>query len=143
MNADHTFLVAEDNENDVILLDNAFAKAGVTVPLNIARDGKEAIDFLKNCYATGVFPTLALLDIHMPKYDGFEVLQWIRKQPGLRRMIVVMFTSSSLSTDVNRAYDLGANSFLTKPMTPSELANVVTAVHKYWVEFNQNPNCLE
>jgi CheY-like chemotaxis protein len=142
MSADPTLLVAEDNENDVVLLRHAFLKAGIATPMTIARDGKEAIDCLKNCQITGEFPTLLLLDLHMPKYDGFEVLQWIRNQPGLRRLSVVIFTSSSLTADVNRAYDLGANSYLTKPIDTSSLADLMKTLHIYWVEFNKCPDCF-
>lgn len=99
-----TLLVAEDTENDVLLLRHAFAKAALDVPLNVVRDGKETIDCLKDCQAPGEFPTLLLLDLHMPKYDGFEVLEWIREQPGLKRLVVVIFTSSALNSDVTRAY---------------------------------------
>jgi CheY-like chemotaxis protein len=97
-----TFLVAEDNENDVILLRHALAKAGITVLLQVARDGKEAIDCLKGCQVSGAFPSLLLLDLHMPKYDGFEVLEWIRQQEGLRRMVVIIFTTSTLTAEEPR-----------------------------------------
>jgi CheY-like chemotaxis protein len=137
-----TFLVAEDNENDVILLRHAFAKADLNVPLNVARDGQETIDCLKNCRTSGAFPALLLLDIHMPKYDGFEVLQWIREQPGLQRLVVVVFTSSALAKDMNRAYDLGANAFVIKPMDNGSLADLVTALYDFWVGFNKRPVCV-
>lgn len=137
-----TFLVAEDTENDVILLRHAFAKAGLNVPLNVVRDGQEAIDCLKDCRTSGAFPALLLLDIHMPKYDGFEVLQWIREQPGLRRLVVIIFTTSTLAADMNRAYDLGANAFLTKPIDTGGLANLMTALYDFWVGFNKRPVCV-
>ena len=136
-----TFLVAEDTENDAILLRHAFAKAGLDVPLNFARDGQEAIDCLKDCQVLREFPILLLLDLHMPKYDGFEVLQWIRDQPGLKRLVVVIFTSSALTADVSRAYDLGANSYLTKPMDNDSLIHLVKTFHKYWIGLNQCPDC--
>jgi CheY-like chemotaxis protein len=137
-----TFLVAEDTENDVILLRHAFAKAGLKVPLNVVRDGQEAIDYLKDCRTSGALPALLLLDIHMPKYDGFEVLQWIREQPGLRRLVVIIFTTSSLPADMNRAYDLGANAFLTKPIDIGGLADLMTVLYHFWVRFNKRPVCV-
>lgn len=136
-----TFLVAEDSENDVVLLRHAFSKAKLNIPLNFVRDGKEAIDRLKDCQVSGTFPSLLLLDLHMPKYDGFEVLQWIRKQPGLRRLIVVVFTTSNLPADKNRAYDLGTNAYLTKPMDTQGLAEIVKTLHDFWVTLNKSPNC--
>lgn len=138
-----TFLVAEDSENDVILLRHAFAKAGLSVPLQVARDGKEAIDRLKECQASGIFPSLLLLDLHMPKYDGFEVLQWIREQPGLRRLVVIVFTSSNLPADKNRAYDLGTNAYITKPMDTDGLAELMKTLRDFWMRFNECPNCHE
>jgi len=138
-----TFLVAEDNENDVVLLRHAFTKARLTIPMQVVRDGKEAIDCLKGCQASGTFPSLLLLDLHMPKYDGFEVLQWIREQPGLRRMVVIVFTTSTLPADKNRAYDLGTNAYLTKPMDTDGLAELMKTLHDFWVKFNECPSCHE
>lgn len=136
-----TLLVAEDNENDVLLLRHAFTRAGLATPLTFARDGQEVIDSLKDSQAAGSFPHLLLLDLQMPKYNGFEVLQWIREQPGLKRLIVVIFTTSVLDADVCRAYDLGANSYLTKPMTPGDLVDLMKALHDYWIECNKCPDC--
>jgi CheY-like chemotaxis protein len=136
-----TFLVAEDNENDAILLRHAFERTGCGVLLNFVRDGKEAIDWLKDCQTSGVFPTLLLLDLHMPKYDGFEVLQWIRHQPGLRRLVVVVFTTSTLAADMNRAYELGANAYLTKAIDTGDLTRLVEVLYDFWVSFNQGPIC--
>ena len=99
------------------------------------------MDSLKDSQAAGSFPHLLLLDLHMPKYNGFEVLQWTREQPSLKRLIVVIFTSSGLDTDVCRAYDLGANSYLTKPISTGDLADLMKALHGYWMEFNKGPDC--
>ena len=114
-------LLVEDREDDVILIRKAFQKAGLTNPFQLARDGEEAIAYLSG---EGKFsnreefplPWLVLLDLKMPKIDGFEVLTWIRGQPSLSRIIVLVLTSSEYIRDVDRAYKLGANSFLVKPL---------------------------
>jgi CheY-like chemotaxis protein len=136
-----TVLVAEDNENDVLLLEAALAKAGLAFPLVFAHDGQEAIDCLTADRAADSFPQLLLLDLKMPKYNGFEVLSWIRQQPGLRRMVVVLFTSSELAEDVNRTYDLGANSYLLKPVGVNGLADLIEELHTYWLQNNLLPDC--
>src|SRR6266487_2461384 len=113
-------LVAEDLDDDVQILKRAFIRAGVNVPLRFVTDGQKVIDYLKG---DGAFanrtdypmPTLLLLDLKMPGLHGFDVLEWLRLQPGLRRLLVVVFTSSSQPEDVNRAFELGANSYLVKP----------------------------
>src|SRR5262245_57504279 len=113
-------LVAEDDEFEVLLLRRAFTKAGVEAPVTFVRDGQEALDYFQRQHGFSdervhPMPTLLVLDLKMPRLDGFDVLKWLRQQPGLRRLLVVVLTSSSEASDVNRAYDLGANSYLRKP----------------------------
>src|SRR5690349_19737256 len=115
------FLLVEDNADDVVLVKRAFAKAKVLNPLHITRRGEEAIDYLSGTgkYANRAefpLPGLVLLDLNMPGLSGFDVLRWIRQQPGLRTLRVVVLTSSDETRDVNLAYQLGANSFLVKPV---------------------------
>lgn len=114
-------LVIEDEEDDILLIRRTFAKAGVANPYQVVRNGDEAISYLKGegAYADREkhpMPSLVLLDLKMPGKDGFEVLHWIRTQPELSALRVVVLTSSSEIRDVNRAYQLGANSFLMKPL---------------------------
>src|ERR1043166_4419196 len=111
-------LLVEDREEDVILLRRAFTKANFLNPIQVVSDGDEAIAYLQGAgkYADRSeypLPKLVLLDLKMPRKDGFEVLQWIRQQPGLSAIRVVVLTASDTVRDVNRAYQLGANSFLT------------------------------
>src|SRR5438034_11513986 len=113
-------LLAEDNENHVLLIRRAFEQAGLVNPLYVVSNGEEAISYLKGegKYANRdeyPLPCLMLLDLKMPKKDGFEVLEWLRGQPGFSSLRVVVLTTSEELRDVNRAYRLGANSFLTKP----------------------------
>src|SRR5436190_17116270 len=113
-------LVAEDLAEDAEILKLAFLSAGVNVPLHFVSDGAEAIEYLKGEQrfanrAEHPLPTLLLLDLKMPRLNGFDVLDWLRLQPGLRRLLVVVFSSSEMLEDINRAYELGANSYLAKP----------------------------
>ena len=139
-----TILVAEDDPTDAFFLQRAFAKTGVEVGLKFVRDGQEAIDYLvgEPPYAdrgSHPLPELLLLDIKMPRLNGFEVLHWLKTQPGLRRLLVIVFSSSAEADDINRAYDLGANSYLVKPHATEQLLELVNRVQKYWFEANQNP----
>ena|SRR6267378_3473536 len=140
-------LIAEDDPTDVFLLQRAFAAAGIPATLHFVRDGQEAIDYLEGgaTYAdreAHPLPDLLLLDLKMPKLNGFDVLAWLRQQPGLKRLLVTVLTSSDQPTDINRAYDLGANSYLLKPHSSQELSELVKRVQKYWLEINQVPVAL-
>ena len=137
-------LVAEDDPSDVFFLKRAFTLAGVPTALHFVRDGQEAIDYLEgeNGYAdreTHPLPDLVLLDLKMPRMNGFDVLEWLRKQPGLKRLLVTVLTSSDQPQDINRAYDLGANSYLLKPHNSENLSELVIQVQKYWLELNRCP----
>jgi len=142
---DPAILVVEDDPNEVFLIERALQRANLTIPLRVARDGQEAIDYLNH---QGDFtdtarypaPTLMLLDLKMPRKNGFEVLGWLRQQPGLRRLVVVVLTSSNLTADINRAYDLGANSYLIKPGDFKALVDVLKWLARYWLALNENPD---
>jgi CheY-like chemotaxis protein len=87
------------------------------------------------------FPSVILLDIKLPRRSGFEVLEWVRMQESrLKRLPIVMLTSSRHRVDVNRAYDLGVNSYLVKPSNNSELERLASTFHAYWMEVNANPD---
>jgi CheY-like chemotaxis protein len=138
-------LLAEDDPNDVLLIQRAFQKAGLRNALKITRDGDQAIDYLggQGMYADRErfpLPFLLLLDLKMPGTDGFEVLQWVRKEPELKRLLVVVLTSSNLQTDVDRAYELGANSYLVKPVSFDEMVNMIQRFEIYWTEINRTPS---
>src|SRR5947208_4646757 len=137
-------LIAEDDPGDCFLLQRAFTMAGVPATLHFVRDGQEAIDYLGGEAAFGdrsahPLPDLMLLDLKMPRLNGFDVLEWLRKQPGLKRLLVTVLTSSDQPQDINRAYDLGANSYLLKPHNSQELSDLVSRVQQYWLEINQCP----
>jgi CheY-like chemotaxis protein len=133
-------LVAEDDPNDTLLLTRAFAKAGLAIPLDFVCDGQEAVDYLGRAQAKEhsreTIPQLLLLDLKMPRMDGFDVLKWLRAQPGLQRLPVIVFSSSGQQEDIDSAYGLGANSYLVKPQTLERLQDLVRTIHQYWTEWN-------
>jgi CheY-like chemotaxis protein len=137
-------LLAEDREDDIVLIRKAFSKASFLNPLHVVRDGEEAIAYLSGTghYANRPeypLPELLLLDLKMPKVDGFEVLSWIRRQPDLAALRVVVLTSSDRIQDVNRAYQLGANSFLVKPVDFEHFVEVTKALKGYWLWMTKAP----
>ncbi len=142
-----TILVAEDELGDVLLLMRAFDKAGVKSPVRIARDGQEVIDYLSGSppFSDPVaypLPALLLLDLKLPVVSGFELLEWLRKEPHLRQMIIVVFSSSEAPDDINRAYRLGANSYIIKPSAPEDLVGLVRQLQDYWLNINTSAaNC--
>jgi len=139
----NTVLWVEDDADDVLLIGRAIRKAGLDQPA-LARDGREAVAYLSGSgefadREAHPFPSLILLDLKLPKMSGFEVLQWIRERPELRRIPVVMFTSSKEKADVDRAYDLGANAYLLKSVDHEDLVQALTRVREFWLDLNVNP----
>jgi CheY-like chemotaxis protein len=139
-----TILLVEDELNDIFFMKHAFKEIGVSNPLQIAQHGRQAIDYLNG---NGVYadrreyplPCLVLLDLKLPHVMGLEVLKWVREQSGLKTLIVVILTSSQLTADVECAYQLGANAYLVKPSTPSELRELVTGIKQFWLKLNHRP----
>ena len=131
----------------MFLLKRAFTNAGVPARLHFVSDGQEAIDYLGG---QGQFsnrsehplPDLLILDLKMPRLNGFDVLTWVRQKPGLRRLLVTVLTSSNQPQDINKAYDLGANSYLVKPHNNSQLSELANRVQRYWLEMNECPASL-
>ena len=141
-------LIAEDSEDDVLLLKHAFKKAGSGASLYFVPDGEAALSYLKGEGAfsdrrTFPFPALLLLDLKMPKLDGFEVLAGIRAQPALSRLTVVIFTSSNETRDLNRALELGVNSYLVKPARSEDLTALVRRIEEYWLRSCQTTTMQE
>lgn len=138
-------LLAEDNEDHALLTRRAFKQAGLINPLFVVEDGEQAIAYLKG---EGKFsnrseyplPTLLLLDLKMPHKNGFEVLDWLRRQPTLAALRVVVLTTSDQIHDVNRAYQLGANSFLTKPVDFRDFVQLSSAIKGYWLWLSRAPD---
>ena len=139
MNKSGHILVAEDDPTDAYFFQRAFNRAGIQVTLHFVRDGQEVLDYLlgEGQFAdrtTHPLPQLLLLDLKMPRMDGFDVLQWVRRQPRFISMQIVIFSSSEQARDINRAYGLGANWYLVKPHSLEELNALVGRFKKYWLE---------
>src|SRR5881394_467071 len=137
MNSKSVILHVEDDPNDVMLVGLAFRKAGLTVNLQVVNDGEQAVQYLsgQGAYADRhafPVPALVLMDVKLPRRSGLEVLGWVRGREELRRTPVVMLTSSNQRADVNRAYDLMANSYLVKPSALEELVELIKKITNYW-----------
>ncbi|MBE9178797.1 response regulator [Oculatella sp. LEGE 06141] len=142
--AQDTVLLVEDNPKDILLIRRAFNKANIPNPLQVVTDGDAAVLYLsrqapytnRDRYP---FPVLVLLDLKLPRRSGAEVLMWLRQQPDLKRLPVVMLTASRESSDINRVYDLGANAYMTKPVEFNSLVDIVKTLNLHWLILNENP----
>ena len=137
-------LLAEDDPNDVLLIQRAFQRSLVANPMQVVRDGEEVLAYLKgeDPYSDRErhpLPVLMLMDLKMPRKTGLEVLEWVRQQPGLKRLPIIVLTSSNQSPDINRAYELGANSYLVKPAGFDSLLELVKNLDMYWLILNEKP----
>jgi CheY-like chemotaxis protein len=141
----YPILLVEDEDTDVMLLQQVFKLEGIPNALLAVEDGRQAIEYLtghgefadRRCYPV---PRLILLDLNLPHKTGFEVLRWLRSQPSLKRMPVIIFTSSPHSADRNIAYDLGANAYVVKPSNLTQLGELVKSLRDFWLVHNQPPN---
>jgi CheY-like chemotaxis protein len=135
-------LHVEDDEPYVYLLQLTFERAGITSPVHVVSDGQMAMDYLAG---VGEFadrkkhplPCLVLLDLKLPKVNGLEVLEWIRRQPVLKKLVVVVLSSSALSEDIERAYELGANSYIEKPCELARTQEIVQLLKGWWLGYNR------
>ena len=143
---ENQILLVEDDPSDFRLIQRAFGKLETQIAVLRLTNGDDAISYLSgdapyDNRALHPMPSIVLLDIKLPRRSGFEVLEWIRGQSwGLSRLPVVMLTSSRHSVDVNRAYELGANSYLAKPDTSSQLDELIKQFREYWLSLNQPPD---
>lgn len=137
-------LMADDDLDDCLLAREALADSRLANHLHFVHDGEEVMDYL---YHRGQYsdlrlsprPGLILLDLNMPKKDGREVLSELKNDPHLRSIPVVVLTTSRAEEDVYRSYDLGANSYITKPVTFTGLVNVMKTIETYWFEIVELP----
>jgi CheY-like chemotaxis protein len=134
-------LLVEDNEDDIVLIEEAFAESKLMNVLFKVRDGEEALAYLRQegPYTHSRKPGLVLLDINMPKKSGFEVLQAMKADPRLQALPVVMLTTSDRDDDVVRSYSGGACSYIRKPMSLEQFVQVVKGFELYWTIVSQVP----
>jgi len=139
-----TILLAEDDADDRLLVKEALAEGRVLNELRSVENGEELLDYLRRqgSYAdpeTSPRPGLVLLDLNMPRKDGREALREIKGDPDLKRIPIVVMTTSKAEEDVLRSYDLGANSYITKPVTFERLVELMKVLGRYWIEFVELP----
>ncbi len=139
-----TILVADDDDDDCMMIRDAFTESRLANDLRFVSDGEELLDYLhrRGEYAdpgSAPRPGLILLDLNMPKKDGREALAEIKTSPGIRKIPIVVLTTSQAEEDICRSYDLGVNSYITKPVTFESLVDVARAIGKYWFEIVELP----
>ena len=137
-------LMADDDEDDRLLTQDAFKEYRVRNDLRFVEDGEELMEYLQRKGrftdpTTSPRPGLILLDLNMPRKDGREALAEIKSDPDLRSIPIVVLTTSKAEEDILRSYDLGVNSFITKPVTFEGLVEVVKTLGKYWIEIVELP----
>ncbi len=136
-------LLADDNEDDLELETRALAQYRLANEIVVVRDGAEALDFLcrrgEFIERSSVEPLVVLLDINMPRVNGLEVLEEMKRDPNLRLIPVVMLTSSRQGPDVERCYALGANAYVLKPVDFAQFADAVKTIGKFWAVLNELP----
>jgi CheY-like chemotaxis protein len=137
-------LLAEDSEHDVFMLRRAFQQAKLPGLIHEVSDGDEVVAYLEGSgkYARRdefPLPDLLLLDLKMPRRDGFEVTAWVRRQPRLAALRIVVLTTSEDVRDINEAYRLGANSFLTKPILFEDFRNTIGSMYDFWLRLSRKP----
>lgn len=141
-------LQVEDDPNDVFFLQHAFATAGISHPVFVASDGQQALEYLAGLgdfadRSKYPLPQMVLLDLQLPRLSGHGVLQWIRAHPRLAPLVTIVFTSSENAGDIERAYRLGANSFIVKPAGIDERAEIAHFLSGWWLKHNKFPELAE
>lgn len=146
MDSFERILYAEDSENDIELTLAAFDECKLANPIDVVRDGEEALDYLfyrkKFSRRARASPVFILLDLKMPKVDGVEVLKEIRKSEDYKNIPVIILTSSKMESDIVKSYELGANGFVVKPIDFNEFIEAIKNLGYFWAIVNTSPNKL-
>ena len=137
-------LLVEDSSSDAALVTRAFERTGVENPIRRVKDGEEALGYLTGAGAFAdrkehPLPAVILLDLNLPRFNGYQLMIWLRMQPELKRIPVVVLTESHDTDSINRAYDADANSYLVKSGDGEEIARLVEMVRQYWMSLNEPP----
>jgi two-component system, chemotaxis family, response regulator Rcp1 len=137
----HQIVLVEDDLGDIRLTETTLKECGLNYCLNVLRNGEDAMAFLRRegRYSDAPRPDLILLDLNLPRKDGREVLAEAKSDPNLRRIPIVVLTTSSASSDIIKSYDLHANSYITKPVELDEFVAIVKSVENYWLRTVQIP----
>ena len=138
-------LLVEDNEDDAVIIQEVFADMRLATLINVVRDGEEALAYLqhKRQYRVVRMPDIVLLDINMPKKNGFEVLEAIKKDPGLQSLPVIMLTTSHREEDVVRSYAKGACSYIHKLVDLEQFKHCIKQFEHYWTDVSRIPSARE
>ncbi len=138
-----TILIADDDVDDRLLMERAFRQNGFTHAINFVEDGEDLMDYLRQDgrydSQQPVYPDLLILDLNMPRKDGFQALTEIKADPVLRRLPVVVMSTSSADEDVLKTYNLGVNSFVVKPYNFNRLVEIADAFKLYWMDIVKLP----
>ena len=140
-----SILIADDDADDRMLIEDAFEENGISNQIHFVEDGEQLLDFLRregdfSEHAAEPLPRLILLDLNMPKVDGRTALAAIKEDPALNQIPVVILTTSRADTDISKAYALGVNSFISKPLSFDGLVSIVNAIGNYWIDTVALPN---
>lgn len=132
-------LLVEDNEGDIILTLDAFEESKIKTKISTVKNGKDALDFLfkRNKYADALRPDLILLDINLPIFNGHDVLKKIKQDQSLKKIPVIMLTTSSNQRDINMAYENHTNSYVTKPIDMDDFMKAVLKIEEFWLQLSK------
>lgn len=136
-------LLVEDNPNDELLTLRAFKKCNICSTFTIAHDGEEALSVLEGEYSQITPPDLILLDLNLPKVSGFEVLKKLKESNNLKHLPVVVLTTSKAHDDINKCYDYGANSYMSKPIDFKEFTLAIEELGNFWLKKNITINSIK
>ncbi len=138
-NSHRPILLVEDNPLDIDLTLRAFKKQRLLNPINVARDGEEAVSWIPRWEAGEPLPLIVLMDLKLPKIDGLEVTRRFKKHPKLKLVPIVVLTSSSEDRDITTAYEYGANSYIVKPVDFDKFVSLASEIELYWLATNELP----
>lgn len=133
-------LLVEDNPVDIDLTLRAFARRKLANPVLVARDGEEALEYIPRWEAGETKPAVILLDLNMPRIDGLSVLQTLKTHPEFCKIPIVILTTSKEDRDINKAYELGVNSYIVKPVDFENFMEVAQQIELFWCVYNELPN---